>query len=623
MFRYVAVFWNRGSTEQTQESIALAQYFQGQNAGWKTAFRSEDAHILVIGDDPRGRDVHLLSGDAGVVLGTVFESGERNEDFNQVIAFSAEASQLITQSSGKAFVKSWWGRYVAFVRDDSHRWRVLRAPTGELDCLRFSYGRLRVFCSHFPDVVPLLSANTTINFDYIAAYLCAYVAEARCTALANVNRVVRGTCLRLTDADPEEEWYWDPFEFAQRASLEDSTAAAEMVRQVTLRCTRAWASTQDSIIMALSGGLDSAIVLAGLAGSSPSHVRCVNFRYPTDRSTDERAYAGIIARQFDKDLNEIECGVELSLAQLCPTDYSTPSGNIVSTAANLIMNRLAQDCAASACFSGVGGDQIFFQNGARFAFADYLIKNGFNRRAFMHALDAARLEGETVWRVMLRNPFRIPRSDLLPTSAANPLVAADVIERARDQRLFLHPWLLRDHADVLPGKWWHTMLMCTALQGDMYAPDDGTSTPVAHVAPLLSQPLVELCLQIPSYVLTYGGEDRALARRAFSGDIPAEVIARTAKGLMSQYATALLLRHFVEIEDLLLSGVLVQSGMIHRQRLASLLASRLASGNTHALELWNLACVELWLDRWGRHARGTRSLHKLPSPLYGHSTDRP
>ncbi|MGK4422636.1 asparagine synthase-related protein, partial [Klebsiella pneumoniae] len=50
------------------------------------------------------------------------------------------------------------------------------------------------------------------------------------------------------------------------------------------------------------------------------------------------------------------------------------------------------------------------------------------------------------------------------------------------------------------------------------------------VSPLLSQPLVETCLGVPSWLWFEGGRNRVVARRAFAGDLPADVIWRRSKG---------------------------------------------------------------------------------------------
>src|SRR3546814_16146244 len=51
-----------------------------------------------------------------------------------------------------------------------------------------------------------------------------------------------------------------------------------------------------------------------------------------------------------------------------------------------------------------------------------------------------------------------------------------------------------------------------------------------HIAPLLSQPIVELCLSIPTWMWISGGLNRAVARKAFEGRLPAIITRRTHKG---------------------------------------------------------------------------------------------
>src|SRR3546814_5721791 len=52
--------------------------------------------------------------------------------------------------------------------------------------------------------------------------------------------------------------------------------------------------------------------------------------------------------------------------------------------------------------------------------------------------------------------------------------------------------------------------------------------PVIH--PLLSQPVIEHCLAIPTWLQCAGGCDRSIARQAFKPDLPAKVIERRGKG---------------------------------------------------------------------------------------------
>ena len=84
------------------------------------------------------------------------------------------------------------------------------------------------------------------------------------------------------------------------------------------------------------------------------------------------------------------------------------------------------------------------------------------------------------------------------------------------------------------------------------------------VHPLLSQPVIENCLRTPTYLLTHGGVERALARAAFSNDLPRDVIARTTKGDATAYYHTLLVQNLSAIRERLLDGWLVREKLVNR-----------------------------------------------------------
>ena len=70
-----------------------------------------------------------------------------------------------------------------------------------------------------------------------------------------------------------------------------------------------------------------------------------------------------------------------------------------------------------------------------------------------------------------------------------------------------HPWLA-PHPSLGPGKA-DQIRMVAGIHH--FLPDPAPLTP-ASLHPLLAQPLLELCLRIPSWLWVAGGRDRALAR---------------------------------------------------------------------------------------------------------------
>src|SRR5690606_7863908 len=121
-----------------------------------------------------------------------------------------------------------------------------------------------------------------------------------------------------------------------------------------------------------------------------------------------------------------------------------------------------------------------------------------------------------------------------------------------------------------------------------------------------SEPVVECCLSIAPYVMTQGGRDRALVRRAFATELPPAIQQRTLKGDTTRHVTAVLERNLDFIRAMLLDGRLVKEGLIVSATLEQALKrSRIADGKT-ASGLANCLAAELWLARLERALAGVR-----------------
>ncbi len=117
--------------------------------------------------------------------------------------------------------------------------------------------------------------------------------------------------------------------------------------------------------------------------------------------------------------------------------------------------------------------------------------------------------------------------------------------------------------------------------------------------PLLSQPLIELCLRIPTYVLIKNGMDRATARRAFAPDLPPEVVKRRNKGRIDQHLRNVMDANLNFVRDRLLNGRLVKEGLLDRRNLELYLTRERSPADFQYAEiLQEHLCIEAWLSRW-------------------------
>jgi asparagine synthase (glutamine-hydrolysing) len=120
-----------------------------------------------------------------------------------------------------------------------------------------------------------------------------------------------------------------------------------------------------------------------------------------------------------------------------------------------------------------------------------------------------------------------------------------------------------------------------------------------NVNPLVSQPIIEMCLKIPTYFHANGDRDRALARRAFSQNLPHDVLCRTWKGGVEGHAKAMLMHNLGFFRELLLDGLLVKRGILDRSRLEIALSGRPTKSDAFNTEVFDYVGIEAWLQAWG------------------------
>jgi asparagine synthase (glutamine-hydrolysing) len=110
----------------------------------------------------------------------------------------------------------------------------------------------------------------------------------------------------------------------------------------------------------------------------------------------------------------------------------------------------------------------------------------------------------------------------------------------------------------------------------------------------MSQPLIEVCLQIPTYLLVRGGRERALARDAFADRVPPQIIRRRDKGSIVSHTTEMLRQGEEFVRDVLLDGVLAGAGIIDPDELKHYIVEGQPFREGHLLPI--LACIaaEVW-----------------------------
>jgi hypothetical protein len=214
----------------------------------------------------------------------------------------------------------------------------------------------------------------------------------------------------------------------------------------------------------------------------------------------------------------------------------------------------------------------------------------------------------SIWRVLLfackeawfrppRGPWNMYEETLRNgmLSDRNVLVSDEVISTLHTHaQTRVHPWLSK--ADGVPvAKLWQigALFMDSFYERHFSLEDDA---PI--IAAFFSQPLVELCLRIPSYLSVHDGVSRAMIRAAFADGLPEVVLRRSSKGSPEAWLRAMVERDAPFVREFLLEGVLVKERILDPRKLECALPGSISTRASHAGSVLNLLYTEAWLRAW-------------------------
>src|SRR5581483_7059273 len=330
MFRYAAFVWNDRDAAARESAHALLQRHSAGSQEWHVPLRGQGIEVRYAKAAADSCAAYLLTEGGGAVLGNLFARSPEGDSSPAPAALTEADSRAMLDTNGRHLIENFWGRYVAFLHDAGSRatW-VLRDPSGGLPCYVVRCRGVDVYFSRADDILGLLDAPPAINWPYLIATVCFLREHSQGTGLREITQVLAGECVETRAGGSKRFFYWDPLAIANTEPIEDLDAAVTAMRRCVRDIVQAWASCYDRMLLSLSGGLDSSIVLACLK-DAPSHPRVTCFHYyPLGADLDERAFARAAAATAGLDLIERPRDSAFSLQPLLaveraaePTNYS-------------------------------------------------------------------------------------------------------------------------------------------------------------------------------------------------------------------------------------------------------------------------------------------------------------
>jgi len=579
--RYLAVYTPGDAALQAQGRRVIDA---ARSLGLTVALKSPRLVVLTT----RNQKVVPIANQGGLVLGTVFP---RSGPPGAIETLGAETSERIRKTGGKSLIDDYWGGYLAFVLEARREAvDILRDPMGGAPCFHARQGELSYVFSDVGLAADVGLIDGGIDWSFVAHHLAYPGLRTGRTGLVGVSELLAGTRLTLGPAGETHACCWTPWTFARAdRRCEVQAEAVERVSSEARRCVGAWASRSSSILLELSGGLDSSIVAACLR-QAQAQVHCVTVATP-HLGADERAYAQCVADQIGSPLTVATLdAAEADVTAAWPTRLARPGLNVLQRAVDQAVVGVAGPVGADSFFGGAGGDSVFCYLDTAAPAADVLRAKGLGRAFARSVGDLAAMHQCTVWRagrLALKKAYRPSPTVWRPH---RQFLSDETIPREPQA----HPWF-PGPADGLPG----TREQVASIMG-LQSTSDGNGRAMLGAVqhPLLSQPLVELCLGIPSWMWIAGGRNRAVARQAFAGLLPPAILNRKTKGDFSGFDADVFDRQRGVLRDRLLGGRLAARGLLDRPAVERFLAAPLRPRDNSFFRLFVAADVETWIDTW-------------------------
>ena len=527
----------------------------------------------------------------GCIIGHLFT---RSLPSRRVAAMDTYSIEKIISTNGRSLLTDYWGGYVALLLTDDSTSTILRDPSGIMPCYWRINHRNLVFSNDIESVACLADAPAAADLHSVAMFLASSTPPYGKTGLCGVHELMPGEALIATRDRTDITQWWSPWDFVTPEDNVDVEEYVSRVRNIVSDCVATWASCFDSILLGVSGGLDSSIV-AATAASFGSDIRCLNM-FADDPEGDERHYAKALTDSLSLPLitgHFLTSDINISRAPLPISPW--PNASYFMQATQTAHQRINAERPVDAYFSGNGGDNVFCSIRSSAPFLDRFITEGPGNglKATLRDLcDLTETAAPTVLKIAWRNYRQLGKPRLTKRNVLG--LSADIFSEIRGDTT-THPWL-NAVTDSLPGKLDHVSQIARAYQSHELYPRHQNQP---HIAPLLSQPIIETCLAIPSWFWIAGGANRAIARKAFSHLLPPTLVSRTSKGGPTGFLQSIFHENQKTITNILNGGVLAQNGVLDSDYINKQVDPTWR-GHDKILRLLELAVAETWCQAWNK-----------------------
>jgi asparagine synthase (glutamine-hydrolysing) len=526
---------------------------------------------------------------------------------------------------GAAFVDSLVGMFGVAVWDARERQLVLaRDRVGKKPLFYAERDGVLSFASELQSLLEDHEIPRSVDYQALDVYLALGYVPAPLTAFQGIRKLCPAHRLVFRDGRSRVEPYWH-LDYTPKRLVGDRQELCEELRHHLRTAVRRRMIADVPLGAFLSGGIDSAAVVAAMAEESAAPVKTFSIGFDNEQ-VNELPQARIVAERFGTEHHELT--VTPNAIDLLPKivrHHGEPFADVTSIP-TFYLSAMAREHVTVA-LNGDGGDELF---------------GGYTR--YVSNLASANLSGLPVpLRALLARlgsaipvsgridswPSRIRRvSAMLPLDPADRYFAymshlsglrreelyedsfREGLDLARARETILAAWRESSASEVL-DKMLDTDVR-TYLPGDLLAKVDIASMSYALEArsPLLDHELMEFVASLPTTEKVRGREKKVIFRDALRGWVPDQILDAPKRGFHPPLAEWLRgdLRGLAR--ELLLDPVARERRHFRSDYVATLIDRHARGVEDHSQGIWRLMMYELWHREFVDGAPGPPSIER-------------
>jgi asparagine synthase (glutamine-hydrolysing) len=398
---------------------------------------------------------------------------------------------------------------------------LARDPIGHRSLYYALSGDTFAFASTARALLESGASPRRIHVRSVAAYLSYGYVPGCHTIAEGVYEVLPGEIVVFRKGAIERRRYWDLPGEPER--FESEEALRLTLRSSLERTVKALLPREGAVAASLSGGIDSSLVVALAARSSPHPVSTFSITFGPDYK-DELAFSSMVASHCGTNHTIVELTPVAVLAHLDDTVacLSKPNGDPLTVPNALLFRSMAE--RSRVALNGEGGDPCFGGPKNLPMILATLYGHGDEAALSGDGSGARGAEERSYLRAHLKAFDDLPE-----------LLSEDALALARTPPLEsdLFPWFSDERWSGLVSK---LMAINTRFKGahHILPKIDALSAPFGILArsPLFAKQVVELAFAIPPELKLRGTDEKYLLKTAVADLLPAAILERPKSGMM-------------------------------------------------------------------------------------------